>query len=82
MAMGTSAPEIVLATVEALLTLGQPAGMLGPACIVGSAAYNFLMITACCTLVVPDGTFKRVTELRVYITTGGFVWQHKAVYAS
>ena len=70
MALGTSAPEILLATVEALLTLGKPAGQLGPACIVGSAAYNFLVITAVCTAIVPTGQFKRVSELRVYITTG------------
>ncbi|KAJ9532060.1 hypothetical protein QJQ45_003779 [Haematococcus lacustris] len=46
MALGTSAPEIMLATVEAVLTLGQKPGELGPSCIVGSASYNFFAITA------------------------------------
>ncbi len=55
MALGTSSPEIMLALVEAILTLGKPAGELGPACIVGSAAYNYLMISAVCTTALPAG---------------------------
>lgn len=69
MALGTSAPEIMLSLVEALLTLDQPAGELGPACIVGSAAYNLLMISAVCTIAMADGQFKRIEQLRVYVTT-------------
>lgn len=36
MALGSSAPEIMLAILETLLTLGKPAGELGPSTIVGA----------------------------------------------
>lgn len=49
-ALGTSSPEIMLSLVEALLTLGKPAGELGPSCIAGSAAYNFLMVSGSAVL--------------------------------
>ena len=37
MALGSSAPEILLAVIEAVLTLGLPPGELGPSTIVGAA---------------------------------------------
>lgn len=37
MALGSSAPEIMLAVLEAFLTLGKPPGELGPSTIVGTA---------------------------------------------
>lgn len=43
MALGSSAPEILLAVIETILTLGEPPGELGPSTIVGSAAYNLLV---------------------------------------
>lgn len=69
MALGTSAPEIMLSLIEAILTLNKPAGELGPSCIVGSAAYNYLMISAVCTCAIPANTYKSITQLRVYVTT-------------
>jgi solute carrier family 8 (sodium/calcium exchanger) len=59
MALGSSAPEILLAIIETLMTLAsdEPPGELGPATIVGSAAFNLLGITAVCMLAVPDGAF-------------------------
>jgi solute carrier family 8 (sodium/calcium exchanger) len=69
MALGTSSPEITLAIVESILTLNKPAGELGPSCIVGSAAYNLLMITAVSTTALPGGTFKKISQLRVFATT-------------
>ena len=45
MALGSSAPEILLNTIETVSTLGDTPGELGPSTIVGSAAFNFLMIT-------------------------------------
>ena len=45
MALGSSAPEIVLNIYETLITLGQRPGELGAATIVGSAAFNFLVIS-------------------------------------
>ena len=45
MALGSSAPEIVLNIYETLITLGQKPGELGASTIVGSAAFNFLVIS-------------------------------------
>ena len=45
MALGSSAPEIILNVYETLITLGQRPGELGPSTIVGSAAFNFLVIS-------------------------------------
>lgn len=79
MAVGSSAPEILLAVVESILRLGRPAGELGPSTIVGSAAYNLLMIAAVCTLALPIGTIKRIQHMRVFVTTAvislwAYVW--------
>jgi hypothetical protein len=41
--------------VESILRLGKPAGELGPSTIVGSAAYNLMMISAVCTVALPTG---------------------------
>lgn len=46
MALGSSAPEILLNVIETLNTLGAKPGELGPSTIVGSAAFNFLIISA------------------------------------
>jgi solute carrier family 8 (sodium/calcium exchanger) len=46
MALGSSAPEILLSIIEAVGTLGEPAGPLGASTIVGSAAFNLLVISA------------------------------------
>lgn len=46
MALGSSAPEILLSVIETVTTLGACPGELGPSTIVGSAAYNLLMISA------------------------------------
>lgn len=46
MALGSSSPEILLAIIETVTGLGKCPGELGPSCIVGSAAYNLLMISA------------------------------------
>jgi len=53
MALGSSAPEILLAVVETC-SLGFEAGDLGPGTIVGSAAFNLLFITAICISCLPE----------------------------
>jgi hypothetical protein len=53
MALGSSAPEIILAILEIVLN-GFQAGELGPGTIVGSAAFNMLIITAVCIIAVPS----------------------------
>jgi Ca2+/Na+ antiporter len=52
MALGSSAPEIMLAIIE---VIGNDfnAGALGPGTIVGSAAFNMLMIIAICVSIGP-----------------------------
>lgn len=45
MALGSSAPEILLAVIETVSTLGDCPGELGASTIVGSAAFNLLVIS-------------------------------------
>ena len=46
MALGSSAPEILLSVIETVKNLGGCAGELGASTIVGSAAFNLLVISA------------------------------------
>jgi len=46
MALGSSAPEILLSVIETVNNLGGCPGELGPSTIVGSAAFNLLVISA------------------------------------
>ena len=52
MALGSSAPEILLSCIELFLGNFQ-AGELGPGTIVGSAAFNLLVISAVCIAGLP-----------------------------
>jgi len=70
MALGSSAPEILLSVIETMNTLGQPAGELGPSTIVGSAAFNLFMITAVSILAVEE--VKKINDLGVFATTSVF----------
>jgi solute carrier family 8 (sodium/calcium exchanger) len=45
MALGSSAPEIILNIYETLITFGETPGELGASTIVGSAAFNFFVIS-------------------------------------
>jgi Ca2+/Na+ antiporter len=45
MALGSSAPEILLSVIETVGNLGGCPGELGPSTIVGSAAFNLLVIS-------------------------------------
>mmetsp|Transcript_2283 Transcript_2283/g.2845 ORF Transcript_2283/g.2845 Transcript_2283/m.2845 type:complete len:254 (-) Transcript_2283:741-1502(-) len=46
MALGSSAPEILLSLIETIEKIDSKPGELGPSTIVGSAAFNLLMISA------------------------------------
>lgn len=70
MAFGSSAPEIILSVLEAVKDLGKPSGDLGPSTIVGSAAFNLLVISAVSVSAV-DGV-KKIDDMGVFITTGCF----------
>jgi len=70
LALGSSAPEILLSVIESLKDLGKPAGVLGPASIVGSGAFNLLVITGISILSVDEP--KKIYDLGVYACTAFF----------
>ena len=74
MALGSSAPEILLSVLETVSNLGSESleDGLGPFTIIGSAAFNLLIITAICISSVPSPDVKRVQELGVFIMTS--IW--------
>jgi len=59
MALGSSAPEIILSVLDTVLNLGATPGELGASTIVGSAAFNFLVISGVCIGVVSEDTDTR-----------------------
>lgn len=71
MALGSSAPEIMLSVIE-IYAQDFQAGELGPGTIVGSAAFNMFVIIAVCVWAVPTGTIKKIKYLRVFIVTLAF----------
>ncbi|XP_046660345.1 sodium/calcium exchanger 3-like isoform X1 [Homalodisca vitripennis] len=71
MALGTSAPEILLSVVE-IVGHNFESGALGPGTIVGSAAYNLLIITSVCMLALEVGDTRRIARFKVFIVTGLF----------
>lgn len=54
MALGSSAPEIMLSVIETVTNLGGCPGELGASCIVGSAAFNLLMISAVSVIAINE----------------------------
>lgn len=58
MALGSSAPEILLSVIETVTNLGSEPGELGPATIVGSAAFNLMVISGVSIACIPTGTIK------------------------
>ncbi|XP_060943346.1 sodium/calcium exchanger 1b isoform X8 [Limanda limanda] len=78
MALGSSAPEILLSVIEVIGHRFQ-AGTLGPSTIVGSAAFNMFVIIGLCVYVVPDGETRKVKHLRVFFVTAtwsifAYIW--------
>ena len=85
MALGSSAPEIILNVFETSTTLGSTPGELGPSTIVGSGAFNFLVISGVSIWAVSgeydnrtedemaeDGTprgVKKIDDMGVFIIT-------------
>merc|ERR1719327_875397 len=68
MALGSSAPEIMLSCIE-ILANGMKSGELGPSTIVGSAAFNLLVIIAVCIVGIPTGESRSINDMRVYAVT-------------
>jgi solute carrier family 8 (sodium/calcium exchanger) len=71
MALGSSMPEIFLAVLETLQGLGEPAGELGPSTIVGSAAFNLLVISGLSIYAVDTGP-KMIEDVGVFAITSSF----------
>lgn len=71
MALGSSAPEILLSVIE-LLGNKIFSGDLGPSTIVGSAAFNLLCITAICVSAIADKELRMIKEMPVYVVTSFF----------
>ena len=70
MALGSSAPEIMLAVVETVMLIEDEPEELGPNTIVGSAAFNLLIITAVSIVSVDE--IKYIDDLGVFTITSIF----------
>jgi Ca2+/Na+ antiporter len=71
MALGSSAPEILLSVIE-LLGNNYYTGELGPATIVGSAAFNLFVIMAVCVVSIPAEESRKIGDLSVFAITSFF----------
>merc|ERR1719433_2039064 len=85
MALGSSAPEIMLSVIE-IMAKSFKAGDLGPGTIVGSAAFNLFMIIGLCMYVIPDDEVRKIKHLRVFIVTAtwsvfAYVWMYVIIGA-
>lgn len=90
MALGSSAPEILLAVLETVTNLGKCPGELGASTIVGSAAFNLLVISGLSIYAVTpevhdeenadeemEPGVKRIYDLRVFaITCTSSLWAY------
>ncbi|XP_032388968.1 sodium/calcium exchanger 2a isoform X6 [Etheostoma spectabile] len=78
MALGSSAPEILLSVIE-VCGHNFNAGELGPSTIVGSAAYNMFVIIGLCVWVIPNDESRHIKHLRVFFITAfwsifAYIW--------
>lgn len=90
MALGSSAPEILLAVLETCTNLGACPGELGASTIVGSASFNLLVISAISIYAVSEDNdtnddrdeempvgIKRIYDMRVFaITCTSSLWAY------
>jgi solute carrier family 8 (sodium/calcium exchanger) len=78
MALGSSAPEILLSVIE-ILANNYYIGELGPSTIVGSAAFNLLVISAVCVVSIAPDDKRIISEYNVFGITAfasifAYVW--------
>ena len=78
MALGSSAPEILLSLIE-LLFNDYYSGELGPSTIVGSAAFNLLIIVAICVPAISADDSRKIVMPYVYAITAtasvfAYIW--------
>ncbi|XP_046648240.1 sodium/calcium exchanger 1-like [Daphnia pulicaria] len=71
MALGSSAPEILLSIIE-IVGNNFESGALGPGTIVGSAAFNLMCISAVCIVAIPGVETRKIKGLRVFAITAVF----------
>mmetsp|Transcript_20012 Transcript_20012/g.37786 ORF Transcript_20012/g.37786 Transcript_20012/m.37786 type:complete len:1085 (+) Transcript_20012:104-3358(+) len=71
MALGSSAPEILLNVIE-IIGADFYAGELGPSTIVGSAAFNLMVIIAVCVVVIPEGESRTIEQPEPFVITALF----------
>ena len=71
MALGSSAPEILLSVIE-IMSNNMYIGDLGSGTVVGSAAFNLLVISAVCVCAIPDGEVRYIKDTKVYAVTATF----------
>lgn len=79
MALGSSAPEILLSVISTVKDIEAIAPELGPSAIVGSAAYNLLVISAISIMAVggKDNAIKKIDDLWVFsVTTIFSLWAY------
>ena len=69
MALGSSAPEIILATAGVALDFEGVPSDLGPMAIVGSASFNLLVISAVSIMAVPSTEVKGILDVGVFLVT-------------
>lgn len=80
MALGSSAPEILLSVIETVKDLDAEPGELGPSTIVGSAAFNLLVISGLSILAVGEEP-KKIFDVGVFAVTSvaslfAYVWMY------
>jgi len=85
MALGSSAPEILLSVIETVSLLEETPGELGPSTIVGSAAFNLLVISGVSILSVGDKP-KKVDDVGVFAVTSisslfAYIWLYVCLSA-
>ena len=78
MALGSSSPEILLSIIE-IVSSGFYAGELGPSTIVGSAAFNLMVISAVCVMAIPNGEGRYIKDTNVFYMTAtwsilAYIW--------
>lgn len=78
MALGSSAPEILLSVIE-ITSNDFYSGDLGPSTIVGSAAFNGLVIISVCVSALEAGETRRIEDFSVFAITAfssvfAYVW--------
>ena len=80
MALGSSAPEILLSVLQTLQDLEAVPPVLGPSTIVGSAAFNLLVISAV-SIIAVDETPKKVNDVGVFaVTSISSIWAYVWLY--